>query len=147
ALMFHKVTWRAVGLAACGCLLACDASALTVGRARGAVLVGRPLDLVVPVTLDASGEDAPCASAEVFYGEERLRRDPSVRWEPGANGQGVLRVTSPVPVVEPMVTVYLRVGCGQSMTRRFVMLSEVPPDNEPNTPPRVANVPAQPPLP
>ena len=61
--MFHEVTWRAVGLAACGWLIAFDASALTVGRARGAVLVGRPLEFTIPVTLDGKGEDAPCASA------------------------------------------------------------------------------------
>ena len=141
--MFHKVTWRALGLAACGWLIACDASALTIGRARGAVLVGRPLELTIPVTLDARGEESPCASAEVFYGEERLRRDPVVRWEPGAGAEGVFRVSSPLPVDEPMVTVYLRVGCGQSSTRRFVMLSEPPPDNETSLP-RIDPVPAAP---
>ncbi|MEJ8840077.1 type IV pilus assembly protein FimV [Ramlibacter sp. AN1133] len=145
--MFHKVTCRAVALAACGWLVAFDASALAVGRARGAVLVGRPLELTIPVTLDGKGEDSPCASAEVFYGEERVRSDPTVRWEPGTGGQGVLRVSSPLPVDEPMVTVYLRVGCGQSTTRRIVMLSELPPDNEPGTLPRMANVPAQPSFP
>jgi hypothetical protein len=150
--MLHTVTFRTLAVAACGWLLACDAAALTLGRARGAVLVGRPLELAIPATLDTAGEE-PCASAEVFYGETRLARPPSVRWEPGAGGQGLLRVTSELPVDEPMVTVYLRVGCGgQTSTRRFVLLSEVPPDNEQSTatnrarvqPPLVAAAPAGP---
>ena len=114
----------------------CDAAALSLGRARGAVLVGRPLQVTIPVTLDSAGEE-PCASAELFYGENKVGRAPTVRWEPASGGQGVLRVTSDLPVDEPMVTVYLRVGCGaQSSTRRYVMLSEPPPDVEPLAPNR-----------
>ncbi|GAB3757987.1 hypothetical protein GCM10028796_02950 [Ramlibacter monticola] len=144
--MLHKVTRRVLPLAACGCLVSLDASALAVGRAQGAVLVGRPLELTVPVTLDGPAGDEPCVSAEVFYGEERVRRAPTARWEPGTGGQGVLRVVSPAPVDEPMVTVYLHVGCGQGTTRRFVLLSEPPPQNETAAPPRLPSVPAQPPM-
>jgi pilus assembly protein FimV len=97
---------------------------------RGPVLVGRPLELTVPVSLEGTDPDSPCAEADVFVGEQKLARAPTVRFEPGAKGQGVLRIQSPVPIDEPMITVYLRVGCGQSVTRRYVMLSELPPDNE-----------------
>ena len=145
-LMLHKVTCRVLPLAACACLVSLDASALVVGRAQGAVLVGRPLELTVPVTLDGQAGDEPCVSAEVFYGEERVRRTPTARWEPGTGGQGVLRVVSPTPVDEPMVTVYLHVGCGQGTTRRFVFLSEPPPANEAVAPPNLPSVPAQRPL-
>src|SRR4051812_43707014 len=108
--MFQPVTFRALVVAACGWLLACDAAALSLGRARGAVLVGRPLELTIPATLDAADEE-PCASGDLFYGESRLSRAPVVKWERSAGGQGVLRVTSEIPVDEPMVTLYLRVGC------------------------------------
>lgn len=128
--MLHTVTVRALVVAACGWLVAIDAGALTVGRARGGALVGRPLDLAVPVTLDAPDADGACARAEVFYGEQVVPGTPSVRWEPGRGNEGVLRVTTTAPVDEPMVTVYLHVGCGQSTTRRFVLLSELPPANE-----------------
>ena len=137
--MLHTVTVRALAVAACGWLLAADAWSLTVGRARGAALVGRPLEISVPVTLDAEGD--PCARAEVFYGEQRIGA-PSVRWEAGRNNEGVLRVSSPTPVDEPMVTVYLHVGCAQSTTRRFVLLSEVPPAAETTFPGRSAPAPA-----
>src|SRR4051812_4481677 len=109
--MFHPVTLRTLAVAACGWLLAFDAAGLTLGRARGAVLVGRPLELTIPVTLDAAGEE-PCASGDLFYGESKLGQPPSVRWEQAGGGQGVLRVMSSTPVDEPMVTLYLRVGCG-----------------------------------
>jgi hypothetical protein len=100
---------------------------------RGPVLVGRPLEVSVPVSLEGTDGDAPCADADVFLGEQKLTRAPTVRFEPGLNRQGVLRILSPIPVDEPMVTVYLRVGCGQSVTRRYVMLAELPPDIEPAT--------------
>lgn len=129
AQMLHPVTFRTLALLACGWLLAGEGMALTLGRVRGAALIGRPLELVVPVTLDSSDTQGPCAGADLFYGEERVRA-PTVRWEPGIGMQGVVRITSPMPVDEPMVTVYLRVGCGESSSRRFVLLSELAPENE-----------------
>ena len=127
--MLHPVTVRTLALAACGWLLAVDATALTLGRARGAVLIGRPLELTIPVTLDPADGDNPCADADVFYGDVKIRA-PVVRFEGGANRQGVIRLSASQPVDEPMVTVYLRAGCSQNFTRRFVMLSELPPEPE-----------------
>jgi hypothetical protein len=129
AQMLHPVTFRTLALLACGWLLAGEAMALTLGRARGAALIGRPLELVIPVTLDSSETQGPCAGADLFYGEERVRA-PIVRWEPGIGMQGVVRISSPAPVDEPMVTVYLRVGCEQASSRRFVLLSELAPETE-----------------
>lgn len=131
-LMLHSVTVRTLVLAACGWLVAADASALSLGRVRGAALVGRMLEVTVPVTLEGT-EGEPCAEAEVFYGEQKMAR-ASARWEPGPDRQGVVRIQSSVPVDEPVVTIYLRVGCGQSVSRRFVLLAEVPPVNEPSSP-------------
>lgn len=131
--MLHTVTFRLLAVAACGWLLALDASALVLGRARGAVLIGRPLDVSIPATLAASDSDDPCADAELFYGEQKVGRAPSVRWEPGPNREGAIRITSAVPVDEPMVTLYLKVGCTQPVTRRYVMLSEPPPASEAST--------------
>ncbi|HEY0826082.1 MAG TPA: hypothetical protein VGD76_20005 [Ramlibacter sp.] len=128
--MLQPVTFRLLAFVACGWLLACEVSALTLGRARGAALIGRPLELVIPVTLDPSDTQGPCAGADLFYGEERVRA-PIVRWEPGIGTHGLLRVTSTVPVDEPMVTLYLRAGCGESASRRFVLLAEPPPEVEP----------------
>jgi hypothetical protein len=130
--MLHTVTGRILVTVACAWLLASEAGALTLGRARGAVLIGRPLDVSIPVTLDAAETEAPCASADVFYGDSKVSSTPAVRWEASGGGQGVFRVTSSALVDEPMVMLHLRVGCAQqASTRRYVLLSEPPPDLEP----------------
>jgi pilus assembly protein FimV len=127
--MLHPVTYRPLVLAVCGCLLACEASALTLGRPRGAALIGRPLELVVPASLEGTESGEPCVAGELFYGDQQVSR-PLVRWEPATGRQGVLRITSSQLVDEPAVTLVLTVGCGQSITRRYVVLADVPPSTE-----------------
>lgn len=145
--VLHPVTLRILAVAACGWLLACDALALSLGRARGVALIGRPLELSVPV-VDA-GPAGPCASADVFYGDERLNTGVSVRWEAAPDGQGALRIRSETPIDEPVVTLYVRAGCGNASTRRYVLLSEPPPEVEPAAPapaPARDAVPRRPPV-
>lgn len=133
--MLHTVTFRTLALAACGWVLAGDALAVTLGRPRGTILVGRPLDISIPVTLDQADAEDPCASGELFYGESRLG-PPSVRWMPAAGGrEGVLRITSATVVDEPAITLTVRTGCGaNAVTRRYVLLSDVPSPMEPGAP-------------
>lgn len=128
--MYHRVTVRILAVAACGWFLAGQAEALSLGRARAVALIGRPLEVAIPVTLDAPTTDAPCPSANVFYGDHQVQA-PAVRWEPSGPGQGHVRITSTIPLDEPTATVYLRVGCGDTSTRRYVLLAELPPENEP----------------
>lgn len=124
--------------------VALGSEALTLGRIRGAALVGRPLDMVVPVQLDA-GEDASflCFDAEVFHAD--ARQDPSrvrVVVEATAQAQAPnVRILSSAIVDEPVVTVYLRTGCGQKTTRRYVLLADLQSDVVPATAPLVAQVP------
>ncbi|WP_186510924.1 type IV pilus assembly protein FimV [Caenimonas sedimenti] len=140
-------------MAAAALLPVAEASALTLGRARGAVLIGRPLDLAIPVTLEAAESEVPCVDGEVFYGDHRVDQRLNVRWEPGPDRQGVLRVGIPTQVDEPMVTLYLRVGCVSRVTRRYVLLAELPPEQEPAVPlvnvprPAAAQLPRTPPSP
>ena len=120
---------------------ALDAFALTLGRVRGAALVGRPLDLGVSAQL--SPEEAAnslCVEADVFYADSR--QDGSrvrVVVEPGPNQTANIRVTSSVPVDEPMVTIYLKAGCEQKITRRYVLLADVA--SEPAAPVATATLP------
>lgn len=108
--------------------LAFDGSAATLGRMQGAALIGRPLNLSVPVQL-GEGEDLaqPCLEADVFHADNR--QDPSrvrVTLEPAAEPHSaVARIVSSVPVDEPLVTVYLRAGCSQKSTRRYVLLADI----------------------
>ncbi|MBX3659422.1 MAG: hypothetical protein KF740_13390 [Ramlibacter sp.] len=108
---------------------AVNALALTLGRSRGAVLIGQPLNLAVQVRLDPSEEiAASCFEADVFHADNRVDGGRvSVAFEPGSDGRdGLVRVRSSAPVDEPVVTVYLRAGCSQKVTRRYVLLADVP---------------------
>ena len=106
---------------------ALDTFALTLGRVRGAALVGRPLDLSIAAQLspdEAAG--SLCVEADVFHAD--TRQDGSrvrVSVEPGAAQTANIRVTSSVPIDEPMVTIYVKAGCEQKITRRYVLLADV----------------------
>ena len=109
--------------------VALNSAALTLGRMRGAALIGQPLDITVQVQLD-SGEDASsmCFEADVFHAD--TRQDAShvrvfVETSTQPNTANV-RVSSTSVVDEPMVTVYLRTGCGQKTSRRYVLLADLP---------------------
>ncbi len=126
--MKHSSTSRGAALAFGLLALAFDGGSATLGRMQGAALIGRPLDLSVQVQLaDEESSASPCLQAEVFHADNR--QDPSrirVTLEPGAQPQsGVVRIVSLVPVDEPLVTVYLRAGCSQKSSRRYVLLADV----------------------
>lgn len=122
----QKLKWSATGIA-----LACAASggsALTLGRASGAAILGRPLELTVPVQVAADEEVAGlCFEADVFYGD--IRQDPNrvtVTSETFAQGLSFkVRVLASAHVDEPVVTVYLRAACGRQATRRYVLLADL----------------------
>jgi len=112
-------------------LAAASSSALTLGRTRGAVLIGRPLDVSIQVRLDSPEEtSAQCFEADVFQGETRIDGGRiQVLLSPGPSPQEpTLQVRSSAIVDEPVVTIYLRAGCGQRITRRYVLLADYPTD-------------------
>ena len=146
--MEHRT--KIVGLALL--CVAFSSAALTLGRARGAVLIGQPLELAVQVQLDA-GEDLSslCFDAEVFHAD--ARQDASqvrVLVEAITPGQlANVRVLSSAPVDEPVVTVYLRTGCAQKTSRRYVVLADLASEvvAPPTVPvPRSVAAPAQAPI-
>ena len=103
-------------------------AAMTLGRVRGAALVGQSLDVVVQIQLNADeSATALCLEADVFHAD--ARQDPGrvrVTVEPTAQVNTVnARVTSSSFIDEPMVTVYLRAGCAQKSSRRYVLLADV----------------------
>lgn len=116
-----------------GVLVLCatmGSSALTLGRAQGAVFVGKPLDLRVQAQFDATEDtQAACLDAEVFYGDTQLESSKvNVTIEPSAAGGTLgptVRVTSSVVVNEPIVAVNVRVGCQQKLSKRYTVFSEV----------------------
>ncbi len=131
----HTVEIRRKIFAALLLGVAFNSCALTIGRMRGAAIVGQSLDVSIQAQLSA--DDTPgalCAEADVFHAD--TRQEPSrVRVSvEGASAQAAtIRVTSTAAVDEPVVTIYLKVGCNQKITRRFVMLADVPSEPAPVT--------------
>ncbi len=113
-----------------------NSTALNLGRVRGAALVGQPLDLTIQAQL-APDESANslCVEADVFHAD--TRQDPNrvrVSVEAGQQQTANIRVTSSSPIDEPVVTIYLKAGCNQKITRRYVMLADVPTEAAPPAP-------------
>ncbi|MBI2751727.1 MAG: hypothetical protein HYX43_20935 [Burkholderiales bacterium] len=132
-----------IGLALLG--VALQGAALTIGPAKGAAWIGRPLELNVPVQRDAQTEGAAlCAEAEVFFADSRL--DPSqiqIQQEPTEQADTIrLRVRTSTFVNEPIVNLTLRVGCEQKSQRRFVLLADLPLASDPAPERAPADVPA-----
>lgn len=108
--------------------VATTSAALTLGRARGAVLLGQPLNLTIAVQADSDDAAADlCFDADVYYGD--IRQEASrisvvpLRQEGGA--PTAVRLGVAAPVDEPIVTVYLRSSCGQKTSRKYVLLSDL----------------------
>ena len=109
-------------------LAATSGQSLTLGRSQGVALIGRPLDVGVQVGLDAGADAAAlCIDAEVFYADNRIDAGRvTTRVESSSGSTATVRVRSTAAVDEPVVTVYMRVGCSQRVTRRYVLLAEQP---------------------
>lgn len=106
-----------------------SADALSLGRSRGAAIVGRPLDMSVLTSVepqDATPE-ATCFSTEVFYGDARVNgQDVTVSPLRSSPTEVTLRVQSSKAIDEPFVTLYVRTTCGPSLSRKYVLLSDSP---------------------
>ena len=116
---------------------ASGADAMTIGNVRGAVLVGKPVNVTVPVTLDAGETVASsCTEVEISFADSRI--DSSrvrTSWlAPDAKGETSLRIQSTIPVDEPMINIWLRAGCLRKSERRFVLLADVVTEPAPTGP-------------
>ena len=115
-----RLAAAALALLAC----ACEAWALSAGSPSGMPLIGRPLELVIPVRWDR-GETPPCVRAEFLQGESP---GGPLTWRIDRTSEtsGLLRLTSSLAVQEPVVTVQVALGCGEQLARQYVMLAEPP---------------------
>ena len=109
--------------------MASGSMALTIGRPNGTVVLGQPLALSFDVKLDTEDNaDSACVEVEVVQGDTRV--DPSrVRVSTSAQGQNArVLVKTTSPVEEPVVSVNVRAGCTQRVSRHYEFLSEFPGD-------------------
>lgn len=117
-------------------LAAANSIAVSLGRHRGATLIGRPLDLSVQAVLEAQDDVASlCLDADVFFGDNKVDKSrirvTAEKASPTAQ-DAVIRIRSTSLVDEPVVTLYLRVGCQQKTERRYVTLTDLAPDAVPD---------------
>ncbi|MDP1528148.1 FimV family protein [Rhodoferax sp.] len=99
------------------------AQAMTLGELQGEALIGRALDVSIPV--QSSAGDAlseGCVRADVYYGEAQ-QGTPRITLQ-----ESRLRVQLAEPVNEPVVRVQLRTFCSASQMRNYVLLADLPPD-------------------
>ncbi|EJL80592.1 hypothetical protein PMI15_03722 [Polaromonas sp. CF318] len=126
-------------------VLAANALAASLGRVRGAAIVGGPLDVTLSAQLgDAENPSSVCLSAEVFFGDSQISPD-KVRTSisPGAAaGEVLVRIRTTVVLDEPVVTLYAREGCLQKNSRKYVLLAEMLGDNSVPAPSTLAQAPA-----
>ncbi len=118
-----------VALAVAASLASADVSAMGFGSVRSATLLGQPLNIAVPVRLEADEElEAECVRAEVQAGDDMIDRD-SVRvrvTRTGDSGERLIRVTTLGAINEPVVTLTLTAGCPPRISRKFVTFADPP---------------------
>ena len=120
---------KSIGAAALLLCFSFASEALTLGSLRGPAVIGRPLDITIPVQVEQNDDAAAsCFEAEVFHADVR---QPATRVrllvEPTGTAQSIqVRVLSDALVNEPVVTVVLRARCGLKAERRYVLLADLP---------------------
>lgn len=104
--------------------------ALGLGGVRGNAVLGQALSLTFELKLDSDEDvDAGCLRAQVAQGDTRIDGSRVTLAISGSAGDRVVRLRSSVPVDEPVVTVTLASTCGQQVTRRYVLLTDLPQDS------------------
>ena len=103
--------------------------ALGFGRAVSDAVLGQAVSFTVPVSVDAGEHFGPeCVSTQVYYGESLLPSS-AVRADVergAADGAWIVRITTSVPVQEPIVEIALNAGCERRFTRRFSVFADPP---------------------
>ena len=115
-------------------LFVSNSAATSLGHYGGAVLLGRPLAISVPAVIDVQEDPSKlCLQADIFYAEQKIdsaRVSVVSDKKSQVTLETLISIRANVLVNEPIVSVYLRVGCIQKVERRYVVLADY--DFEPN---------------
>jgi hypothetical protein len=106
-----------------------QATALGFGKVTSVTALGQPLSFAIALRLDPNETlEAKCIKAEVSLGE-RVLAEAMVRTRietAAATGERRVRVTTSIPVDEPVVSIQLHVGCPASLSRSFMVFADPP---------------------
>ncbi|MBC5783131.1 hypothetical protein H8N03_09265 [Ramlibacter sp. USB13] len=97
-----------------------------LGSPNADVLMGKPLDMSLPARFASPDAGDECVQADVFYGESRVNAGNVRATVTGPADQRRIRVESTAPIDEPVVTVSVRAGCRNTVTRNYTLLPEYP---------------------
>lgn len=110
-------------------MVACSATALSLGASRGAVVLGAPVDLVFEVQPDPGTDiESSCVAARLVSGETPVP-DSKVRVTPipaSAGRSAAVRVQANVSADEPILTAKLTAGCRGGVTRNYTFFAQLP---------------------
>jgi hypothetical protein len=124
-----NVNFRNALIAVCLGSTAWGAAALSLGNARGAVVLGRSVDLAFDIHTDPDQTlESACITAKMRSGDNPVA-DGRVRVTPLPQVPGrtpAVRVQSSVPAVEPVLTVELQAGCTGKIARTYTFLADLP---------------------
>ncbi|NUN61785.1 MAG: hypothetical protein HUU13_11940, partial [Burkholderiaceae bacterium] len=123
------MNFRNALIAVCLGSSAWGAAALSLGNARGAVVLGRSVDLAFDIHTDPGQTlESACITAKMRSGDYPVA-DGRVRVTPLPMVPGrtpAVRVQSSVPAVEPVLTVELQAGCTGKIARTYTFLADLP---------------------
>ncbi len=104
------------------------ASSLGFGRPTSRAVLGEALSVSVPIRLEAGEEIAnDCVAADVYFGDDKLSESAvATTLVPGGQTERTVRVSTTALVNEPVVTVFMAVGCKAKITRKFVAFADPP---------------------
>lgn len=108
-------------------VVACSATALSLGNSRGAVVLGAPIDLTFEVIPDAGSDVASsCVSAKLVSGANPIS-ESRVQVSTVEGGRTpMVRVRANVAADEPVLTATLTAGCSGQTTRTYTFLADLP---------------------
>ncbi|WP_457337430.1 hypothetical protein, partial [Rhizobacter sp. P5_C2] len=105
------------------------ATAMGFGNTLGATTLGHPLNFAVMLRLEPDERiEVSCVKADVSIGDHPLSSlSVQVRIEgrPGSTERR-LRITTTVPIEEPVVGIALNVGCPTRLSRNYVVFADPP---------------------
>ncbi|MDB5956564.1 hypothetical protein [Ramlibacter sp.] len=101
------------------------AVAQSLGAPAADVWIGQPLDMSVPARFASNEADDQCVHADVFYGDKQQLRGVRATVI-GTEANRRVRIETDTAIDEPVVTVSLRAGCRNFVTRSYTLLPDIP---------------------
>lgn len=102
---------------------------LSLGSSAGQALMGRPLDISIPLTFAADESSSElCPVVRVYFGEDPVGAGQvrtAVKGE-GSSGGAVLHVSTLSPLTEPYARVDVVAGCTNQFSRQYTILADLP---------------------